>query len=46
MHSQWSDGSATVKEMAEAGEERGYEYIAITGHAKGLKIAGGVDESS
>jgi putative hydrolase len=44
MHSEWSDGSASVKEMAEAGEERGYEYIAITDHAKGLKIAGGVDE--
>jgi putative hydrolase len=44
MHSKWSDGSASVKEMAEAGEERGYEYIAITDHAKGLKIAGGIDE--
>ena len=44
MHSEWSDGSASVKEMAEVGEERGYEYIAITDHAKGLKIAGGVDE--
>lgn len=44
MHSRWSEGSASVKEMAEAGEERGYEYIAITDHAKGLKIAGGIDE--
>jgi putative hydrolase len=44
MHSQWSDGSAPVKEMAEAGEERGYDYIAMTDHAKGLKIAGGIDE--
>jgi putative hydrolase len=44
MHSEWSDGSPSVKEMAEAGEERGYEYIAITDHAKGLKIAGGIDE--
>jgi hypothetical protein len=44
MHSQWSDGSASVGEMAEAGGERGYEYIAITDHAKGLKIAGGIDE--
>jgi DNA polymerase (family 10) len=30
--------------MAEAGEARGYEYIAITDHSKGLKIAGGIDE--
>src|SRR4030095_17225968 len=31
-------------EMAAAGEERGYEYIAITDHSKGLKIADGIDE--
>jgi histidinol phosphatase-like PHP family hydrolase len=44
MHTQWSDGSASVQEMAEAAAERGYEYISITDHAKGLKIAGGIDE--
>jgi PHP domain len=44
IHSEWSDGSASVKEMPEAGEERGYEYIAITDHAQGLKIAGVIDE--
>src|SRR3954447_9901744 len=44
MHSEWSDGSATIAEMATAGMERGYEYIAITDHTKGLKIAGGLDE--
>jgi histidinol phosphatase-like PHP family hydrolase len=26
------------------GEARGYEYVAITDHSKGLKIAGGIDE--
>lgn len=30
--------------MAEAGRERNYQYIAITDHSKGLKIAGGIDE--
>jgi histidinol phosphatase-like PHP family hydrolase len=44
MHTLWSDGSASIQEMAEAAEERGYEYIAITDHSKGLKIAGGIDE--
>lgn len=44
MHSLWSDGTASIEEMAKAGAERGYEYIAITDHAKGLKIAGGIDE--
>ncbi|MBA3272949.1 MAG: hypothetical protein H0T11_03630, partial [Chthoniobacterales bacterium] len=45
MHTQWSDGSGTVAEMAAAGEQRGYNYVAITDHTKGLKIAGGIDEA-
>ena len=44
MHTRWSDGSGTAAEMAEAASERSYEYIAITDHSKGLKIAGGIDE--
>src|SRR5436305_391239 len=44
MHTQWSDGSGTVQEMARAAAQRGYEYIAITDHSKGLKIAGGINE--
>jgi histidinol phosphatase-like PHP family hydrolase len=44
MHTRWSDGSGTVAEMAEAAANRSYEYIAITDHSKGLKIAGGIDE--
>jgi histidinol phosphatase-like PHP family hydrolase len=44
MHSTWSDGEGTIAEMAGAAVERGYEYIAITDHSKGLKIAGGIDE--
>jgi histidinol phosphatase-like PHP family hydrolase len=44
MHTRWSDGSGTIGEMAGAARERSYEYIAITDHSKGLKIAGGIDE--
>ena len=44
MHTLWSDGSASVAEMAQAAMEYGHEYIAITDHAKGLKIAGGINE--
>jgi len=44
MHSQWSDGTGSIQEMAEAAAERGYEYIGITDHSKGLKIAGGINE--
>src|SRR5438105_9639190 len=42
-HSEWSDGSGTIAEMADAAAQRGYEYIAITDHAQSLKIAGGID---
>jgi histidinol phosphatase-like PHP family hydrolase len=44
MHTLWSDGSSSVRDMAEAAASRGYSYIAITDHSKGLKIAGGIDE--
>jgi histidinol phosphatase-like PHP family hydrolase len=46
MHSTWSDGGDTIRAMAQAAKERGYEYIAITDHSKGLRIAGGIDESA
>jgi histidinol phosphatase-like PHP family hydrolase len=45
MHSNWSDGSGSIEEMAMAGIARGYEYISITDHTKGLKIAGGINET-
>jgi histidinol phosphatase-like PHP family hydrolase len=44
MHTCWSDGSGTVAAMAAAACERSYEYILLTDHSKGLKIAGGIDE--
>jgi histidinol phosphatase-like PHP family hydrolase len=46
MHTTWSDGSATILEMAEAAKERGYAFIGITDHSKGLKIAGGINEKA
>ncbi|MBV9617791.1 MAG: PHP domain-containing protein, partial [Verrucomicrobia bacterium] len=45
MHSNWSDGSGSIAEMAEAGKELGHEYIAISDHSQGLKIAGGIDDA-
>lgn len=42
MHTRWSDGSATVEEMAVAAKKRGYSYIAITDHSQFLKVAGGL----
>ncbi|VVC71851.1 phosphatase YcdX [uncultured archaeon] len=44
VHSDWSDGSNSILEMAKAASARGYEYFALTDHAGNLKIAGGLDE--
>lgn len=42
-HSKWSDGSATIREMAEGARARGLKYIAITDHSQGLGVARGLD---
>lgn len=42
MHSTWSDGAASVREMALAARDRGYAYICITDHTHGLGIANGL----
>ncbi len=44
MHSDWSDGAHSIKEMAQAAKQLGHEYIAITDHTGELRIAGGMDE--
>ncbi|MDG6256885.1 MAG: DNA polymerase/3'-5' exonuclease PolX [Methanomicrobiaceae archaeon] len=41
-HTRWSDGSHTVKEMAEAARDRGWEYLIISDHSAGLAIAHGL----
>jgi histidinol phosphatase-like PHP family hydrolase len=46
MHTSWSDGSASIRDMADAAKDRGYQYVGITDHSKGLKIAGGIDEKA
>jgi DNA polymerase (family 10) len=38
-HSTWSDGKATIEEMARAAIARGYEYLAVTDHAQRLRDA-------
>ncbi|MFC0270234.1 DNA polymerase/3'-5' exonuclease PolX [Metabacillus herbersteinensis] len=42
MHSTWSDGAFTIREMAEACREKGYSYMAITDHSHYLKVANGL----
>lgn len=42
VHTNWSDGSASVEEMAEAARNKGYRYLLISDHSKGLGIARGL----
>lgn len=42
-HTTWSDGKATVLEMAEAAIARGYEYLAICDHTPAVGAVQGLD---
>ncbi|WP_372370767.1 DNA polymerase/3'-5' exonuclease PolX [Candidatus Uabimicrobium sp. HlEnr_7] len=42
MHTEYSDGKNTVREMAEKAQEMGYKYIGITDHSQSLTVAGGM----
>jgi len=39
-HTDWSDGAATIREMATAAADRGYDFHAVTDHAEGPGIFG------
>jgi DNA polymerase (family 10) len=41
-HTTWSDGSASVAEMAAAAAARGYRFLAISDHSHGLGVANGL----
>ena len=43
MHTQSSDGHATLEEMAHAAQDLGYEYIAITDHSAYIAVTQGLD---
>jgi DNA polymerase (family 10) len=42
-HTTWSDGRASVEEMALAALERGYEYLAICDHSPNVGVVHGLD---
>lgn len=42
VHSKWSDGAHTIAELAQAARDRGFAYIAVTDHSKGLGVARGL----
>src|SRR5215216_4525479 len=41
-HTTWSDGAASVRQMADAAAARGYSMLGITDHSQGLAVAGGL----
>jgi DNA polymerase (family 10) len=44
VHSTWSDGQNTIREMAEACIARGLTYLGLTDHSKTAAYAGGLNE--
>jgi DNA polymerase (family 10) len=45
-HSQYSDGKATIAEMARAARERGWRYLGISDHSQSAFYAGGLDRDA
>lgn len=43
IHTNYTDGNASIKEMAEAARELGHQYIAITDHSERVNVAGGLN---
>jgi DNA polymerase (family 10) len=43
VHSNWTDGTLPIAEMAAAAKQRGYGYIAITDHSRHVSVARGLD---
>jgi DNA polymerase (family 10) len=41
-HTNWTDGSATLEDMARAARARGYQYMALTDHSRSLTITNGL----
>jgi DNA polymerase (family X) len=46
VHTTWSDGKASVLEMATAARERGYEYLAICDHTPAVGAVPGLDANA
>jgi putative hydrolase len=43
LHSDWSDGGATIEQMARKAAELGHAYLALTDHSPSLTVAHGLD---
>ncbi len=42
VHTNWSDGSSTIKEVVSTAVKMGYDYLCISDHSQGLRIANGM----
>jgi putative hydrolase len=42
VHSDWSDGGSSIREMAETARELGHEYMVLTDHSPRLTVANGL----
>jgi DNA polymerase (family 10) len=42
-HSEWSDGANSIREMAQACIDAGYEYLVVSDHSRAAQYAGGLD---
>ena len=45
-HTTWSDGKASVLEMATAARDRGYEYLAVCDHTPNVSVVPGLDAAA
>lgn len=43
VHSDWTDGTASIEAMARAAQACGYEYMALTDHSRRVTMAHGLD---
>ncbi|OPY25744.1 MAG: hypothetical protein A4E28_02967 [Methanocella sp. PtaU1.Bin125] len=42
LHTDWSDGANSIRDIAMAARARGYEYIAVCDHSRSLQVANGL----
>jgi DNA polymerase (family 10) len=43
VHTNWTDGTASIEEMVRAAKAKGYAYVAITDHSRHVTVAHGMD---
>ncbi len=44
MHTVYSDGANSIRDMVDAAREKNYSYIVITDHSKSLRVANGLSD--